>query len=292
MSRRLGIVALLVIATIFGSNHVAARFAIDHGTSVSAAVTVRSAVTAIFLLVLLSALEIPFSLGRRALAPTAMVGVLVAVQSFCLYSSVARIPVALALLVFNTYPMFFMLLSAASGKERLHSSALVAMPIALVGLTLALDVRVGGFSGRWDEIGVGVLWALGASVSFTMVLFFNAHWLKAMDGRLRTLLMMAVTAVVVGIAGAATGTLRLPADQTGWIGLALLTVLYGTAITSLFIVLPRLGGGAASTVAMNFEPIAVIAIAWIALGQSVSPLQLLGAFVVVATIAWLGTAKR
>jgi drug/metabolite transporter (DMT)-like permease len=86
--------------------------------------------------------------------------------------------------------------------------------------------------------------------------------------------------------------LRLPADPTGWIGLALLTMLYGTAITSLFIVLPKLGGGAASTVAMNFEPIAVIGIAWIALGQSISPSQLLGAFIVVATIAWLGVAKR
>jgi drug/metabolite transporter (DMT)-like permease len=292
LSRRLGIVALLVIATLFGSNHVAARFAIDHGTSVAAAVTVRSAVTAIFLLVLLGFSNISLSLERRSLAPTAMVGFLVAVQSFCLYSSVARIPVALALLVFNTYPMFFMLLSSAAGKEKLRGSALVAMPIALVGLTLALDVRAGGFSGRWDEIGVGVLWALGASVSFTTVLFCNAHWLKAMDGRLRTLLMMAVTAVAVGVAGAATATLRLPADPTGWIGLALLTILYGTAITSLFIVLPKLGGGAASTVAMNFEPIAVIGIAWIALGQSISPSQLLGAFIVVATIAWLGVAKR
>jgi len=31
------------------------------------------------------------------------VGVLIAVQSFCIYSAVARIPVALALLAFNTF---------------------------------------------------------------------------------------------------------------------------------------------------------------------------------------------
>ena len=38
-----GIALLLVIATVFGSNHVAARIAFDHGTNVTTAVAVRSA---------------------------------------------------------------------------------------------------------------------------------------------------------------------------------------------------------------------------------------------------------
>jgi drug/metabolite transporter (DMT)-like permease len=293
LSRRLGIAVLLVIATLFGTNHVAARFAIDHGASVAAAVAIRSASTALVLLFLLPRLwKIPLRIGRATLLRSIFVGCLVAAQSFCLYSAVARIPVALALLVFNLYPMLFMLLSGAAGKEKLRGSALLAMSLSLAGLALALDIRVTGFAGRWEEIGVGVLWALGAALSFTMVLYFNAHWLKALDGRLRTLIMMAVTAALVFAGGAAAEALALPIDPTGWIGLALLTVLYGTAITSLFIVLPRLGGGSASTVALNFEPIAVLAIAWLALGQSVKPLQLLGAFVVVGAIAWLGAARR
>jgi drug/metabolite transporter (DMT)-like permease len=293
LSRRLGIAVLLVIAILFGTNHVAARFAIDHGASVAAAVAIRSACTALVLLILLPRLwNIPLRIDRGTLRRSMFVGCFVAVQSFCLYSAVARIPVALALLVFNLYPMLFMLLSWAMGKEKLRGSALLAMSLSLAGLALALDIRVEGFEGRWHEIGVGVLWALGAALSFMMVLYFNAHWLKALDGRLRTLIMMAVTATLVLAGGAAAGALALPIDPTGWIGLAALTVLYGTAITSLFIVLPRLGGGAASTVALNFEPIAVLAIAWLALGQSVKPLQLLGAFVVVGAIAWLGAARR
>jgi drug/metabolite transporter (DMT)-like permease len=293
LSRRLGIAVLLVIAILFGTNHVAARFAIDHGASVAAAVAIRSATTALVLLVLLPRLwKIPLRIDRGTLMRSMLVGGLVAVQSFCLYSAVARIPVALALLVFNLYPMLFMLLSAAMGKEKLRGSALLAMPLSLAGLALALNIRPEGLAGRWEEIGIGVLWALGAALSMMMVLYLNAHWLKALDGRLRTLIMMAVTATLVLAGGAAAGALALPVDTTGWIGLASLTLLYGTAITSLFIVLPRLSGGAASTVALNFEPIAVLAIAWLALGQSVTPLQLLGAFVVVGAIAWLGAARR
>lgn len=293
MSRRLGIAVLLVIATVFGTNHVAARFAIDHGASVAAAVAIRSAATALVLLVLLPRLwKIPLRIGRAMLLRSMLVGGIVAVQSFCLYSAVARIPVALALLVFNLYPMLFMLLSRAAGKEKLRASAFLAMALSLAGLALALDIRVEGFEGRWHEIGIGVLWALAAALSMMTVLYLNAHWLHPLDGRLRTLIMMAVTAAVVSASGAAAGVLALPGDATGWIGLAALTVLYGTAITSLFIVLPRLGGGASSTVALNFEPIAVLGIAWLALGQSVKPLQLLGAFVVVGAIAWLGAARR
>jgi drug/metabolite transporter (DMT)-like permease len=71
----------------------------------------------------------------------------------------------------------------------------------------------------------------------------------------------------------------------------LLTLLYGVAITSLFIVLPRVPG-AASTVALNIEPIAVLGIAWVVLGQAVSGLQVLGAFLVVGAIASLGVSKK
>jgi drug/metabolite transporter (DMT)-like permease len=122
--------------------------------------------------------------------------------------------------------------------------------------------------------------------------FLNAHWLKALDGRVRTFYMMGVTAVLTLGGGAAAGALALPADPGGWIALALLTLLYGAAITSLFVVLPKLGGGAASTIALNFEPIAVLGLAWLILGQAVAPLQIVGAFIVVGAIAWMGSGKR
>lgn len=285
-----GLLILLVIATTFGANHVSARVAFDHGASVPAAVAVRSGVTALVLLLLLKLQHVPLALPRPTLLRAIFVGLLVALQSFCLYSAVARIPVALALLVFSSCPVLYVLLSWVAGGERPPMRALAVAPVALVGLALALDVRLGSISGRWAEIGPGVSFALAAAVSFALVLYFNVHWLKAVDGRLRTFLMMAVTAIVVLAAAVGANNLMLPADGTGWLGLALLTLLYGTAITSLFIVLPRIQG-AAATIGLNFEPIAVLALAWLFLGQAVTPLQIVGAFLVVGAIAWLG-AKR
>jgi drug/metabolite transporter (DMT)-like permease len=199
------------------------------------------------------------------------------VQSFCLYSAVALIPVALALLAFNTFPILLAFFSWISGGEAPRRTALFAMPIAVVGLALALDV----FGKPVDP--AGIAWGLGAAATFALALLLTTRWLKDVDGRLRTFLTMGVTAVVVLVAGLAGDAFTFPQAPAGWIGLALLTVFYGAAITSLFIVLPLLGP-ANYAVVLNFEPIAVLFLAWAILGQAVAPLQIVGAFLVVGAI--------
>ena len=291
--RWLGIVLLLVVATVFGANHIAARVAFEHGASVTTAVAFRSAGTALFLLVLLllsrTSLKVEKTTGGRAI----VIGLLVAVQSYCLYSAVKLIPVALALLAFQTFPMVLALVSWLAGDERPSPRVLVAMPVALAGLALALDVvgKTADMAARWAEIGAGVMWAIGASLSFALALYLMTRWLGAMDGRVRSLLTMAVVAVVTLAGGAVADSFALPRDGTGWLAIALLTVFYGTAITSVFVLLPRIGAVNNAAV-LNFEPIAVLALAWVILGQAVAPLQVLGAFVVVGSIAWMGSGKR
>lgn len=293
LSPRLGIPLLMLLATIFAGNHIAARLAFDHGASVAAAVAVRSGATAIVMVALLQVQGISMALPRATLARGLGIGALVAVQSFCLYSAVAAIPVALALLAFNTFPMLFVLLSWATGGENPGRRALVAMPLALFGLVLALDIlgTLQGMAGRWAEIGAGVGWALGAATSFALVLFFTTRHLQDVDGRLRTLLTMGTTAVVVGGAGAVVGNLALPADGTGWLSLALLTVLYGSAITAIFTVVPRLASPS-NTAALNFEPIAALAMGWLILGQSMAARQIVGALIVVGAVILIGMKRH
>ena len=293
MPRWAGVGLLLLIATIFGSNHIAARIAFDHGANVTTAVAFRSTGTALIVLLLLLFSGISIKVKGKTFGHSLLIGLLIAVQSYCLYSAVALIPVALALLAFQTFPMLLALISWAGGGEQPTRRVLLAMPVALLGLALALDVwgRSGDIGGRWAELGAGVLWALGASVSFASALFLITRWLGGMDGRLRSFLFMSVVAVVTLAGGSLTRSFALPADGAGWIALALLTVFYGTAITSMFVLLPRLGAVNNAAV-LNFEPIAVLGLAWIVLDQTVAPLQILGAFIVVGSIVWMGAAKR
>jgi drug/metabolite transporter (DMT)-like permease len=291
--RWISIAILLVIATTFGSNHIAARYAIDHGVNITTAVAVRSIGAALFVGVLVLTSGVPPALAAATRWRAVAIGALIAVQSYCLYSAVARIPVALALLAFNTFPMLFSLISWAADGERPARRALIAMPIALIGLALALDVfgASGDIAGRWAEIGAGVGFALSAAVSFAAALYLTSRWLRDMDGRLRTLLTMSTVAVLMLAAGVVAGNLALPSNPGGWLGLALLTLFYGTAFTALFALLPRLDA-LNNSAALNFEPIAVLFLAWPILGQGVEPRQIVGALIVVGAVVALGTAKH
>jgi drug/metabolite transporter (DMT)-like permease len=290
LSPRLGILILLGVGATFAANHVAARIAFDHGASVAASVTVRATTTALVLFLLMRLQGVAVRLPRTLRPQALLAGLLIATQSYSLYSAVALIPPALALLVFQTSPMLYVLLTWALGKETPRWSALPPMLVALVGLAFALDLNWYELAARWSAIGTGVLWALASGVSMVIVYYLNANALKPLDNRLRTFVMTAVTAVILGTLGAATDRLALPRDAMGWTGLALLTAFYCVAMISLFFVIPRVP--ATTTAALNFEPIAALVLAWLLLGHTVTPLQLAGAFLTVGSIAWLGASKR
>lgn len=286
---------LLLIALMMGANHVAARVAFDHGVDVVTAVAVRSSVTALAVGLLLWRFRVPLTLGPRQRRALPAIGLLIGVQSLCLYSSVARLPVALALLAFNTYPLWTALWARLVYGHRPPRQVLLAMPVMLAGLALALDV-FGAASGlgagaQWRQIGAGVAFALGAAATFGLALVLTQHEAGALDGRLRTATTMALVAVLALAGSTVQGGLHLPNAPAGWAGLAMLTFLYGTAFTIMFTVLPRLGVVGNSAI-MNVEPIFALMLAWAVLGQSIAPIQVAGGLVVVATVIWLGLRRR
>ena len=293
LPRWLGAALLLLIATTFASNHVAARVAFDHGANVTTAVAVRSTGAALFVWTLLRGARVPLRLAQPVLVRALVTGALLSVQSLCLYSAVARIPVALALLVFNTFPMMLGLLAWATGTGRPKPRAFLAMALALFGLALALDAF--GWTGNaahagGAEMASGVVLAAIAALAFAAVLLLTTRWLADTDGRLRSFVLMLVVTAVALVAGQASGDFAWPQDRTGWLALALLTLLYSSAITALFVLLPRLGAVNNAAI-MNFEPIAALLLAWIVLDQAMAPLQLLGAGVVVCAIILLVTIR-
>ncbi|HEU4921964.1 MAG TPA: DMT family transporter [Burkholderiales bacterium] len=277
------IVILLGVASAFASNHLCARIAFDHGASVATGVSVRATFTALFLFFMMRLQGVRIAIPRELRGATLVAGMLIATQSYTLYSAVAIIPPALALLVFQTSPMLYVLLTWALGKEAPRWSALPPMMLALVGLALALNVRAA------DHLAGGAAWAFASGLSMTVVYYLNANALKPLDGRLRTFAMTAVTAVLAIVLAGAAGAQALPRDGAGWTGLALLAVFYCIAMMLLFYVLPRVP--ATSTAALNFEPIALLVLTWLVLDHTLSPLQIVGAFLTVGAIAWLGVKK-
>ena len=286
---------LLLIALMMGANHVAARIAFNNGVDVATAVVVRSVITALVIVMILAAQRVRVGFGPRHKRMLPLIGLLIGVQSLGLYSAVARLPVALALLAFNTYPIWTALWARLLYRQAPERALLIAMPVILLGLALALDVFGAasglGASGQWSRIGAGVGFALAAAATFGLALVITQHEAADVDGRVRTVTTMAMASLVaLGMVGA-QGGFHLPQAAAGWGGLAALTFLYGTAFTIMFTVLPQLGVVGNSAI-MNVEPVFALVLAWLILGQVIAPVQVAGALVVVGAVMGLGLRKR
>jgi drug/metabolite transporter (DMT)-like permease len=286
---------LLLIAFLMGANHVAARFAFAHGLDVTTAIAVRSSLTALVVGLILWRAKVSLTLSAKQPRALLGVGFLIALQSYCLYSAVARLPVALALLGFNTYPLWIALWARLLYKHQPEPAVLRVMPIMLIGLALALDVLGAssglGAQGQWAVIGEGVFFALAAAALFGIAMVLTQHEAGDLDGRVRTLSTMTCVAILAWLMiGTQTG-LHLPDASEGWLGLCMLSLLYGTGFTIMFTVLPRLGVVGNSAI-MNVEPVFALILAWILLDQAIAPIQLVGALVVVSTVMYLGLRKR
>lgn len=286
---------LLLIALMMGANHVAARLAFNAGADVATAVACRSLATVLGVGAVLLLWRVPLALQPRHWRVLPLIGLLLGVQSLCLYSAVARLPVALALLAFNCFPLWISLWSRLLYRQPTAPQVLRAMPVMLLGLVLALDV-VGaasglGAAGQWAQIGSGVAFALAAAATFGLALVLTQHEAGALDGRVRTFGSMAIVALVALGAITGQGGPHWPEAASGWWGLAALSLLYGTAFTLMFTVLPKLGVVGNSAI-LNVEPVFALLLAWLVLGQTIAPVQVAGGLLVVATVVWLGTRKR
>ena len=286
---------LLLIALMMGANHVAARIAFNNGVDVATAVVFRSAITALVIVLILARQRVRLRFTARHKRMLPLIGLLIGIQSLCLYSAVARLPVALALLAFNTYPIWTALWARLIYKQAPERALLIAMPVILVGLALALDVFGAasglGASGQWARIGAGVAFGLAAAATFGLALVVTQHEAADVDGRVRTVTTLTLAGLVALVTVGAQGGFHLPQAPAGWWGLAVLTLLYGTAFTIMFTVLPKLGVVGNSAI-MNVEPVFALVLAWLILGQTIAPVQVLGALVVVGAVMGLGLRRR
>ncbi|MDX5377923.1 MAG: DMT family transporter [Halomonas sp.] len=296
LPRHLAVLLLASVATLFAGNHVAARLAFDEGTGLLLAVLVRSAVALSVLAVLFLLQRKRFAFPNDAGRWQLLAGLMVAIQSLCLYSAVARIPVVVALLLMNTFPIQLALLTWALGGPRPTLRAALIMAAILVGLVVVLDVPA--WLASPEALGPdwlpGVAFGLGAAAAFSCALWITEHHLGEVGSTLRSLLTMLTVFVVMIVAGTlqlVPGGMALPASSTGWGALVALALLYSVAFSVLFISVPRLEMARNAPV-MNVEPVASLLLGYLVLGQMLSATQLVGGAIVLGGIVVLSLSPR
>ncbi|WP_454007848.1 EamA family transporter [Alcaligenes sp. Marseille-Q7550] len=295
LPRHLAIALLLLLGSSFAGNHIAAKVALDHGTGLIITVISRSASATLALGLLLiwqrQALRVP----RRYLGWQLLLGALITTQCMLIYSSIARIPVALALLVANMYPILLALLTWVLGGHRPGRKTLIIMLVILAGLRLALDVPslLAGATLDADWL-LGVACGLTTALVFAIGLWVTENKLSALPGAVRSFCTISQTLVLLialSPLGLLPGGSSLPQSPMGWLALAVVCLLYTAGFVTLFVMAPRLNLSRNAPF-LNIEPVASLLLGWFILQQTLNPTQLLGGAVVLSGIVLLAYQRQ
>jgi drug/metabolite transporter (DMT)-like permease len=271
-----GFIAATASTLALGSTLI--RFAYDAGAGTLTVVMVRTTIAAVVLALVLALRGVRFRFSPRERWATPLIGVFLASYSVAMYMGMEYMPVALVILTFYTYPLFTGLFTWLTGQEKFGVAGLIALPLAFLGLLLALDISGGGF----NLVGAG--WAVLGALGFSTVLVLSARLFpRVADTRPRTCVMLAISAALTTIAAVASGNLWFPTTALGWAALLGSSLCYVVGMTAVLFAASVLGPARVALV-MNVEPVSSLILTFLILGDRLRPFQLAGAALVITAI--------
>ena len=279
-----GIVLCLVAAASFACNTALASVAYKHGATPLSVLTYRIALGVIALFVILKLLRVPVMLPPRRRIAALGLGVILGAYSYGLLGAIPYMPVALAVLTFYLYPLFVGIASWGLGREKMTFALAGALIVAFAGLALALDMGGGTLNP------VGFAHALGGAILITVLVLLNAKMVGGGDSRPVSLHMLFSGFLTYVACDLVVGAFPLPVDKVGWAAFLAVGIFYSFSIVSMFVAISWIGTVRTALI-MNFEPITSIFLGTVVLGQPMSPLQLLGAAIVVGAIVFTAWHK-
>jgi drug/metabolite transporter (DMT)-like permease len=293
---------VLAAAAMFGTLGSLSRIAYDAGLTPFAWVAWRAGIGALALWAVIALRRGGRSMvdGLRAATPAARRWLLLAiVAGACLNLSIfvafQRTTIALALLLFYTYPAMVAAVSALLGHERLDRTRLVALGLAIVGMVAVVAGGLGtDDSLAVDALGIGLA-LLAAACQTTFVVASRGYASIRTEEAMGSILVgSAVVAIVATLVFDGGPALVEPFGDGQLIVLLVGVGLFAAALPSfLFLTGIRRLGPVRAGILMLFEPVVGVALAAILLGEHVTPLQVAGGATILAAavlVQWRGTS--
>ena len=275
----------LTAAVAFAVSNASASLAFSGGSNPLTLAAVRFVLPVVVLVTWLTAQGRSVWLPKRDGWIAVVLGVLIAVYSWALLSAIGAIPLALAILIFYLFPLVATVILGICGWEKLGWKTTAAIIVAFVGLTLALDPRVGHF----DMAGVTL--AFVAALGLGIVVAVSSRVLRAGDSRPITLYMAAVSAVLLIAFCGMQGDFVLPNTTTGWVGFVAAAVLYAFAMIAFFIAVAMIGPMRSSLLCYA-EPVVAAGLGVVLLGEALTPVQISGIALVVGALVGATLLKQ
>jgi len=245
-------------------------------------------------------------LPRRALLVALALGALFTGNAGTYYAGLETVPAALAGVLVYTYPVIVAVLSLRFATRLPGRRPWIALVLAVIGSVLAL----GGIDVATAPPIEGLLLVWASALIYSVWIILSARLsgerrdrlgsdapdaaAPADDAAVTTAVMMTATAVVYAIAGLAVGRplapSRIPAEA--WpllVGVGFLASFL--AIQTFYAGARRIGAAKAALIS-TVEPPIIVALSFVFLGQTLAPIQLAGAALILIAVIVAQTSPR
>ncbi len=164
-------------------------------------------------------------LGRRGVAASAVLGVLLAAGYALQTEGLARTTVSGAGFVTGMYVVLTPLIALALFRTRIRLAAWLGTAVAVTGLALLSGVHAGSAAGD--------LLVLAGAATYALQIVLMERYAPRYDPLPLTLVEMAAAFVGLGVVATALGELRVPRGWTVW-GALIVTGVFASALAYLF----------------------------------------------------------
>jgi drug/metabolite transporter (DMT)-like permease len=295
---RTGAVICLASAVAFGAMGIFGKLAYEEGATVGTLLAVRFVLAAALfwgLVLATGAARRLRTLPRRDIGLALALGAVgYSAQAGAYFAALERLDASLLSLLLYTFPAMVTVAAIALGRERASRRTAAALVLASGGLFLVL---AGAGAGALDP--VGTLLGITAAVVYTTYILTSAGVAQRVGPVLLSALVCTGAATTLTIATAVAGDLHpgsMTAPGFGWVASIAVVSTVG-AVSLFFAGLTRVGPTTASILS-TAEPVTTVILAFLAFGESLSPVQLgggalvLGAVLVLSAPAGRGEPAR
>lgn len=281
-----GTASAVVAATLFAMLGPLARFGAENGVDGVAFTAWRAVMGIAFLGLLIlvrhtvgasvTALRGLSGRGRASLALAALMGMTI---NASIFTAFGLIPIALALMLFYTYPAGVVVIDVVLGRERLTVSRVIALLLSSAGVVLVL---LGGIDPTAGFVfnPLGVVLGLCAAASQVVFVTVSRNGYRSVPADAATLMILVgslVGASAIALLIGQTEDLLRPFRSLDPLPILLVAGVLAAGLSSLlFLTAIRKLGGTRTGILMLLEPVVGALLAGIWLGEALAPVQLVG----------------
>jgi drug/metabolite transporter (DMT)-like permease len=263
-------------AISFGISDVLVKVVLLSGCNVTTMLLLRS-ILALGIMGMWLPVRSVSDVGRRVRWISLGLGILFAGLISLLYKAIEAGDVPTAIFTYFIYPLLTGFGATLFGIETIRTRGVLCAVVALFGLAIVIGAHPAGL------FSVGIIFAIGAAAFRTTILLITRRFLSSSDAWATTWYSGISTLLAFVAISALASDWKFPGTSVGWLALVGVSLTTTAGIFLLFVSTTRVGAFRSALI-MQMEPLTVIFMSALLVGEFVTPIQGVGSAIMLCAL--------